>query len=177
MQKPTPESRDVPRSQKGPWSRIRRIQDLGSWWILDPSFQVLSWDPGDLGSHMLILSRDLDGSWILLFTLPRDPGILDPVFLLDPLYFRGSWLSWILMLCFSMGSRGSWVPNFWHCMRSWISTFGWSTSSSADAQVCTMCHICALSCIYWTCVSSASSNIQELINNNHHHEQNNIFMD
>ena len=42
----------------------------------DPAFQVLSWYPGDLGSYMLILSRDPDGSWILLFTLPRDPGDL-----------------------------------------------------------------------------------------------------
>ena len=93
-----------------------------SWWILDPAFCTLPRDPGDLGS--------------CIFT-----------------FFRGSWGSWILMLCFSMASRGSRILNFSHCMRSWTSTFGWySTSSSADAQVCFMCHFCVLSCIYVTCV-------------------------
>ena len=55
-------------------------------------------------------------------------GILDP-----HLYsFGGSWGSWILMLCLSVGSRGSWIPNFLHCMdlmpawtmHAWTSTFG-----------------------------------------------------
>ena len=56
--------------------------------VLDPAFQVLSWDPGDLGSCMLILSRDPDGSWILLFH-----------------FAEGSWGSWILNFYFF---RGSW---------------------------------------------------------------------
>ena len=156
-------------------------------WIQDPQ------DPRsgilmDIGSSISGFVVGSWGSWLLhAHFVERSWWILDPAFYFAEgswgswiLYFyfsRGSWLSWILMLCFSMGSRGSWITIFWHCMRSWISTFGWSTSSSADAQVCTMSHICALSCIYWTCVSSAFSNIQELINNNHHHEQYNIFMD
>ena len=51
-------TRHVPRSQKDPRSKIRWIQDLGSRWILDPAAQVLSSDPGDLGSSTSDFARD-----------------------------------------------------------------------------------------------------------------------
>ena len=85
--------------------------------------------------------------------------------------------SWILKLCFSMGSRRSWIPNFWHCMRSWISTFGWCTSYSVDGR-CTspsyvlfLCIILYLLHMFFTTLFSATSNIKEPIHNNNKHKQ------
>ena len=78
----------MPRSQKDPRSRIRLIQDLGSRWILDPADQVLSRDPGDLGSPGSLDSGSLDpgdlGSSSSDFA--RDPMDLGSCFLI---FFRG----------------------------------------------------------------------------------------
>ena len=67
-------SRLVPRSQKDPRSRIRWIQDLGSRWILDSAAQVLSRDPGDLGSSTSDFARD-----------PMDLGSSTSDFARDPM--------------------------------------------------------------------------------------------
>ena len=133
-------NRVAPRSKTDPGSRIHRIQDLVSWWILDPTFQVLPWDPGILDPTCSFCPKILMDPGPCFITLPRDPGILDPAFsifggtwgswILHFCLVKGSWRSWILMFCFSMGFRGSSVLNFWHCMGSWISSFGRCTSLS-----------------------------------------------
>ena len=66
-------TRLVPRSQKDPRSRIRWIQDLGSRWILDPAAQVLSRDPGDLGSSTSDFARDPMDFGSSTADLARDP--------------------------------------------------------------------------------------------------------
>ena len=67
-------TRLVPRSQKDTRSRIRWIQDLGSRWILDPAAQVLSRDPGELGSSTSDFARD-----------PMDLGSSTADFARDPM--------------------------------------------------------------------------------------------
>ena len=77
-------------------SRIRWIQDLGSRWILDPAAQVLSRDPGYLGSSTSDFARDpmdLGSSTVDFARHPmhlesstsdfaRDPMDLGPCFLI-----------------------------------------------------------------------------------------------
>ena len=77
----------MPRSQKDPRSRIRWIQDLGFMWILDPAAQVLSRDPGDLGSSTLDFARDPMDLGSSTSDFARDPVDLGPCFLI---FFEGS---------------------------------------------------------------------------------------
>ena len=70
-------SRHVPRSKKDLRSRIRRVQDPGSVWILDPEFLILSKDPGDPGSQHFDLTRDPEDPVSQHCYLSRDPE--DPV--------------------------------------------------------------------------------------------------
>ena len=70
-------SRHVPRSKKDTRSWIRRVQDPGSVWILDPELLILSKDPGDPGSQHFYLLRDLEDPGSQHFDLSRDPE--DPV--------------------------------------------------------------------------------------------------
>ena len=74
----------VPRSHKDPGSRICKIQDSGSWRILDPALQVLPKDPGDLGSWLLILLRDPGDLGFWLVILSRDPGSWLLILSVDP---------------------------------------------------------------------------------------------
>ena len=63
----------MPRSKKDPRSWIRRVQDLGSVWILDPELLILSKDPGDPGSQHFDLLRDLEDPGSQHFDLSWDP--------------------------------------------------------------------------------------------------------
>ena len=95
MQTNNQTSRLVPRSQKDPRSRIRWIQDLGSRWILDPAAQVLSRDPGDLGSSTSDFARDpmdLGSSTADFARDPMDLGSSTSDFAKDPMDLGPSFL-------------------------------------------------------------------------------------
>ena len=92
-------------------SGIQDPQDPRSMILMDLRSNISGFVAGSC-VYWILHAHFVERSWWILdpaFLLCR--GILGILNLAFP-RFRGSWGSWILMLCYSVGSKGSWIPFF-----------------------------------------------------------------